>query len=115
MDRLGMIKRLKNMDLCWDKLSVGGTVSQLLMKADMEIVKEVAKVYKTNLKGEGKMVHSASMLVKLVGLPVMQGELEWNGEMLEALASLSVVGGVLGVLNSSGRDQMKDVFFRALE
>ena len=69
----------------------------------------------TNLKGEGKMVHSASMLVKLVGLPVMQGELEWNGEMLEALASLSVVGGVLGVLNSSGRDQMKDVFFRALE
>ena len=56
------------MDLCWDKLPVGGTVSQLLMKADMETVKEVAKVYMTNLKGEGKMVervHSASMLVKL--------------------------------------------------
>jgi hypothetical protein len=68
MDRLGMIKRLKNMDLCWDKLSVGGPVSQLLMKRDMETVKEVAKVYKTNLKGEGKMVervYSASMLVKL--------------------------------------------------
>ena len=39
MDRLGMIKRLKDMDLCWDKLPVVGTVSQLLMKADMEIVK----------------------------------------------------------------------------
>jgi hypothetical protein len=68
MDRLGMIKRLIDMDLCWDKLPVGGTVSQLLMKADMETVKEVAKVYMTNLKGEGKMVervHSASMLVKL--------------------------------------------------
>ena len=74
---------------------------------EMETMKEVVKVYMTNLKGEGKMVHSASMLVKLVGLPVMQGELEWNGEMLEALASLSVVGGVLGVLNSSGRDQKK--------
>ena len=54
------------MDLCWDKLPMGGTVSQLLV--DMETVKEVAKVYMTNLKGEGKVVervHSASMLVKL--------------------------------------------------
>jgi hypothetical protein len=44
----------------------------------------------------------------------MQGELEWRGEMLEALASLIVVGGVV-VLNSSGRDQMIDVLFRALD
>ena len=35
-------------------------------------------------------------------------------EMLEALASLIVVGGVV-VLNSSGRDQMIDVLFRALD
>jgi hypothetical protein len=35
--------------------------------------------------------------------------------MLEALASLIVVGGVVGVFNSSGRDQMKDVLFRALD
>lgn len=34
--------------------------------------------------------------------------------MLEALASLIVVGGVV-VLNSSGRDQMIDVLFRALD
>ena len=47
----------------------------------------------------------------------MQGELEWRGEMLEALASLIVVGGVVGVgvFNSSGRDQLKDVLFRALD
>ena len=94
-----------------------GMIKRLI---DMETMKEVAKVYMTNLKREGKMVervHSASMLVKLVGLSVMQGELEWRGEMLEALASVSVVGGVLGVgvLNSSGRDQMKDVLFRALD
>ena len=44
----------------------------------------------------------------------MQGELEWRGEMLEALASLIVVGGVV-VLNSSGRDQMIDVLFRLQE
>ena len=36
---------------------------------------------------------------------------ELRGEMLEALASVSVVG----VLNSSGRDQMTDVLFRALD
>jgi hypothetical protein len=35
----------------------------------------------------------------------------------EALASLIVVGGVVGVgvFNSSGRDQLKDVLFRALD
>ena len=64
MDRLGMIKRLTW--TCVGMLPVGGTVSQLLV--DMETVKEVAKVYLTNLKGDGKVVervHSASMLVKL--------------------------------------------------
>lgn len=119
-DRMAMIKKLLDMDLCWDKLPLGGNVSQLLAKAEVDTVKEVGKVFMTSLAGEGKMperVHSAAMLVKMVGLPGMQGELEWRGEVLQSLASVSVVMGVVGVgsLNSNGRDQMKDVLFRALD
>jgi hypothetical protein len=109
---VGMVKEVLTMVVAGvetEKMDGLGMIERLI---DMETMKEVAKVYMTNLKREGKMVervHSASMLLKLVGLPVnvMQGELEWKGEMLEALASVSIVGGVVGVLNSSGRDQKK--------
>ena len=120
LDRSEMVKKFMDIDLCWDKLPVGGTVSQLLSKAEADTVKEVGKVYVENMLGDGKIVervHSANMIIKIVGLPAVQEDLAYRGQLLQNLASVGVLSGVVGVgaLNSNGREQMKDVLFRGLD
>ena len=120
IEKLDVMKKLLDVDLCWDKLPLGGTISSLLASASTESIKEVADIYVKAMLGDGKVtdrVHSATMLVKIVGLSAIQEDLEWRQVVLHHLASVSVLTGVSGVssLNSSGRDQMKEVLFRGLD
>ena len=50
-------------------------------------------------------------------MAAVQEDLIYREDLLQKLASVSVINGVEGVgsLNSNGRDQMKDVLFRALD
>lgn len=119
VDNLKLMKKLLDFDLCWEKSPAGG-ISQLLSKADFETVQEVGKIYISNVKSNEKVaerVHCASMLVKIVSLPLAQQHLEWKLEILQTLASVSSMSGVTNViaLNSNGREQMKEMLFRGLD
>ena len=120
IDKLSIIKKLLDVDLCWDKLPLGGTISTLLSSSSAEVVKAVAAKYVKPMLEDGKLVdrvHAASMLIKMVGLSCMQEDLDWRQEILQQLCSVSILQGVSGVasLNSNGRDQMKDVLYRGLD
>ena len=120
VDKLDLVTRLLEVDLCWDKLPLGGTVFSLLASASPETVKAAAETFVKTMLGDGRIferAHSAGTLTRLVGLPRMQGELAWRQEILHHLASVSLLAGVKGVaaLNSGGRDQMKDVLYRGLD
>ena len=121
IDKLTIIKNLLDVDMCWDKLPLGGSVFSLASTSSPEDIKATAEIFvKTMVGGEWRLaerVHSAGMLTKLVGLQSMQGDLAWRQEILTNLASVSLLTGVTGVasLNSGGRDQMKDVLYRGLD
>merc|ERR1719348_224565 len=120
IDKLSVMKKLLDVDLCWDKLPLGGTISSLLASASIESIKEVAEKYIKPMVEDGTLsdrVHAASMLIKMVGLSCMQEDLTWRQEILQHLCSVSILQGVSGVasLNSNGRDQMKDVLYRGLD
>jgi len=120
LDRKNLIKKFLDLDLCWDKLSCGPVVGQLLGKADGDTVREVGEMFLSTLVGDGKVmerVYSGNQLVKLVGHPAVQTDILWRGKVLKSLAGVSVLVGVEGIesLTSSGKDQLKDVMFRALD
>lgn len=121
INKLTIIKNLLDVDMCWDKLPLGGNVFNLASTSSPEVIKATAEIFvKTMIGGEWRLaerVHSAGMLTKLVGLQCMQGDLAWRQEILTNLASVSLLTGVPGVasLNSGGRDQMKDVLYRGLD
>jgi len=120
IDKLDLMKKLLEVDVCWDKLPLGGVINRILLVSDKETVKEVGKIYTRVLREEEKIterVHSSGMLIRMLGMPSVQESLEWRQEILHHLASVSVLSGVAGVknFNSSGRDQMKDVLFRGLD
>ena len=121
IDKLSLIKSLLDVDMCWDKLPLGGNIFNLASTSSPENIKATAEIFvKTMIGGEWRLaerVHSAGMLTKLVGLQSMQGDLAWRQGILTNLASVSLLTGVTGVasLNSGGRDQMKDVLYRGLD
>ena len=45
LDRLDLMKKLLEVDVCWDKLPLGNVISKILSVSDKETVKEVAKIY----------------------------------------------------------------------
>lgn len=119
VDRLSIIKRMLEVDLCWDKMP-GNTITNLLSTSSPDTVKIVAEKYILKMLEDGKLaerVHCAAMLVKIVGLSSLQADLDWRLGILRHLSSVSILTGVSGVaaFNSNGRDQMKDVLFRALD
>ena len=120
LDKLDLMKKLLEVDVCWDKLPLGNVISKILSVSDKETVKEVAKIFIRVMREEEKLVeraHSSGMLVKMLGLVSVQDDLEWRQDVLHHLASVSLLSGVSGVqsFNSSGRDQMRDVLFRGLD
>ena len=120
IDKLDLVTKLLEVDVCWDKLPLGNVIFKILSISDKETVKEVGKVYMRVLSEGEKIterVHSSGMLIKMLGLVCVQDDLEWRQEVLNLLASVSVLSGVDGItaFNSSGREQMKDVLFRGLD
>ena len=119
-DRLAVIKQLVGQDVAWDKTVLGGQVQDLLAKADSCAVQEVGGLFLTCLEAEGKVaerVHSGSQLVRIVGHPAVQGELEWRGRVLQGLASVSLLQGVEGVakLTRLGVEGLRDTLGRGLD
>ena len=121
LDKQALATKLLTADLCWDAVpGMSGTVLQLLTGADPPVVQAVAAVYRTNLCGEltlRERLHCAAQLARLGALPRMKAELDWRADILHCLASLGLLTAVPNIapLNSAGRDQMKDVLFRALD